>query len=403
MIRRSLLRRPHRGSGSARRGRLCLTTRRAIVLGIAATSVGACADRSKSSDAESTAAVEWRIDSTPSLSIADDDALGEPVIGNAVGVSRLPDGGVIVADRGLSSLRFFAPDGSFVRSVGRKGSGPGEFDYIAWMHRCGDSLYVQDIGQEAVMVYALDGSLSRAPKYADIHGSRATYTSACNPSGIFIHNGWNMGFDRTPGRTRWTVPYWLTTTNGATRAELGEHHGSERLVIDGGSGPHPLGKNPVLAIGKDRAYVGTADSFLVQSFTLDGDSAGVLRNTDADLRTTPEDIERFKRLDTLGRNDVDKARSVREWSAVQFPPTVPAYDAMLVDARDHVWIRRFPRGIDTHAEWLVFAPSGEQVATLQMPGTLTVYEIGADYVLGIEVDPVEGRQMVRQYALRRAE
>ncbi len=349
------------------------------------------------------AATAWRIDSLATLSISDDDAGGEPVIGDAVGVSRLPDGGVVVADLGLSSLRYFGPRGEFLRAVGRKGSGPGEFDYIATMLRCGDSLYVEDIGQQSVMVYATDGTLARSPKYADVLGERPTYDSACNGAGIFLHNGWGSRDDRTLGRVRWTVPYWLTTSDGKSRAELGEHAGSERLMIGGGSQPHPLGRSSVLAIGRERAYIGTADSFVVLAFTLDGAPAGALTNSDADLRTTDADIERFKRLDTLGKNEEQRARAVRAWTTFEFPPTVPAYDAMLVDANDHVWVRRFPRGTDKYAEWLVFSPSGEQVATLALPGTLTVHEIGSDYVLGVEVNPAEGNQMVRQYRLQRGD
>ncbi len=376
-----------------------VASRRALLAGVMLVLSVACSNGDDIPDDE--LAFEWHIDSVPMLSIADDDARDEPVIGDAVGVIRLPEGGVVIADRALSSLRFFDADGSFTRSVGRAGRGPGEFEYIATMHRCGDSLYVQDIGHRSISVLTIDGVLSRAPSYAEIYGERSTYHSACNGSGVFVHNGWSRNEDQTPGRTRWIVPYWLTNTDGVIRTELGDHAGSERLVIPGGSGPHPLGRNPVLAIGRERVYIGTADSFLVMAFALDGKLAGALRNTDADLRTTAEDIARFKLLDTLGANEMDKASSLREWSTVEFPPTIPAYDAMLVDAADHVWVRRYPRGADQHAEWLVFSSSGEQVATVRLPSTLTVHEVGLDYVLGIEVDPTEGQQMVPQFGLKR--
>ena len=54
------------------------------------------------------------------------------------------DGNVYVADAQASEIRVFAPDGSHLRTIGRKGSGPGEFVElysIAWM---GDTLAALD-------------------------------------------------------------------------------------------------------------------------------------------------------------------------------------------------------------------------------------------------------------------
>ena len=44
-----------------------------------------------------------------------------------------------------------------------------------------------------------------------------------------------------------------------------------------------------------------------------------------------------------------KESALREWATLEFPPTVPAYDRLLVDARDHVWVRRLPRRIGADA------------------------------------------------------
>jgi hypothetical protein len=360
--------------------------------------VAACSD---TSDVADLAPTGWSVDSVPITTVRDDDPTGEPMLASPVGATRLSDGSIIVADRGLHALRYFGANGEFQRAVGRKGLGPDEFGYMAEMLRCGDSLYVEDIEQQSVFVYSLDGVRTRAPKATEIHGQRSAYDSRCNANYVFVHNGWARHDDTRIGRVRWTVPYWISTTDGRTRTELGEHPGSERLVYEGGSEPHPLGRNPVLAIGRERVYIGTADSFAILAYSLDGVAIDTLRNADADLRTTAPDIERFKRFDTLGLTSLERDRQVRLWTTVEFPTTVPAYDAMLVDAEDHVWIRRFPRGRDMAASWLVFSPGGEQVAALSLPSALTVYEVGRDYVLGLELSPGDGEQLVRVYALHR--
>lgn len=342
----------------------------------------------------------WTVGSTPSLEITGNDEAGEPRLGHAEGVSRLADGGVVVADRGLSSLRYFSSSGEFLREVGREGDGPGEFRYIANMHRCGDSLFVHDISRgEPYQVYSPDGSLGRSLAFA-IEQSKMPYRSACNRNGMFLHMGWDWNASAN-GRTRGVTPFWITDQAGKLHASLGEFPGSERLVMQGSTIPHPLGRETVLALSSERAYIGTADSFAVLSFALDGTPGAVLRHPDTDARTTPDDIERFKFLDTTGQNAVMKQALVRMWEGVEYPPTVPAYDQMIVDVHEQLWVRRTPRRTGGTAEWIVFGPDGAPSARVTMSGELRVHEIGDDYVLGIAVDPTEGSQSVQLFSLTR--
>jgi hypothetical protein len=372
---------------------------RATLLPIAVASllVSACADTA----ATPGGLAEWTVGATPTLAITGDNAQGEPQIGSAEGVTRLPDGSVLVADRGLFALRWFDSTGTLVRSVGREGKGPGEFEYIARLFRCGDSVFVNEITKaKPWLVFTLDGTMAREFAFDSPQGI-STYRTTCNSRGQFLHMGWERIRDMEPGRRRGMVPYWISGADGISTATLGDLPGSERLVSPNGSRPHPLGREPVLAIGQDRAYVGTADSFTVRTFTLNGEPLESLRYDDTDLRTTPDDIERYKYLDTVGRSNARKESALRDWATLEFPPTVPAYDRLLVDARDHVWVRRLPRGIGADAEWIVFAPDGAPASRVTLPGDLTVYEVGDEYIAGIRTDAADGGQIVEVYSLRR--
>lgn len=348
---------------------------------------------------------QWTVDATPTLDLGDDLDGATESAGEAKGVTRSPDGGVIVADRASSSLKFFGPNGALVKTVGRKGSGPGEFERLSHLMRCGDSLYVYDSGR--YFVYSLDGERHREFRLAGGEAGARAYRTACNAQGVMLSYAYDK-LSELPSKssvTRKLVPYWLSRADGSLLASLGQFWSSERWASIGdkvsGTGPLPLGKQPVVAVGQSRAYVGLADSFAIDVYGLDGHRLSTIRHEQASRQSTPADVARFKLLDTLGRSAIDIARIVSEWNEMRFPPTLPPYSAMVVDADDNLWVQSYPSGHDSVATWLGFTPTGAAMARLRLPRELDVAEIGADYVLGTETDPQTGIKRVKRFLIRR--
>ena len=349
----------------------------------------------------------WRVDSVPMLDIGSTADDTTEWIGIAEGVTMVGDSEIVVADRGFAALRYFDRTGQFVRASGRKGDGPGEFQYIARMHHCGDSLVIFELGSAAqYMVFGDAGRFGHSYRPSAPPGARfeGPYKLACAPGGTFVNIGWgNEPRVNEPQRIRGTAPLWLSGGNGVPTTVLGDVPASERFARPTGSGPHPLGKEPVIAIGRTRAYYGSADSFLVQVFDLQGKPLPPIRKASVPLATTDADRERFWLLDTLGKSPEGVAQRVRMWQDFTFPPTVPAYTAFVVDREDNLWVRMFPRSQENLVRWLVFSPSGEEIGGLDLPDVLAVHDIGADYVLGIETRQDDGGQQVRMYRLHRDE
>jgi hypothetical protein len=106
---------------------------------------------------------EWRLASTPDIDIGGSDVDPEYELFQAQGAVRLADGSIVVANAGSAELRFYDASGQYVRTVGRRGGGPGEFEGLRWVERyTSDSLLAWDMRLRRGSVYDLTGRFHRS-------------------------------------------------------------------------------------------------------------------------------------------------------------------------------------------------------------------------------------------------
>ena len=82
--------------------------------------------------------------------------------GQISGIGITSDGRILVLDQQAQRVMVYGPDGTYQRSFGRPGSGPGEFGPAAnalFVGR-GDTILIPDMGNQRVNVTAIDGESS---------------------------------------------------------------------------------------------------------------------------------------------------------------------------------------------------------------------------------------------------
>lgn len=116
------------------------------------------------SDRLPSSAPTWTIVVEPSLTLSD---VGHEFNGISSAI-RLADGRMLVANAGIPELALFDSGGGFLRAVGRKGQGPGEWNgAIAVFPWHSDSVAVYDASAQRWTVLAPDLSLARTALASD--------------------------------------------------------------------------------------------------------------------------------------------------------------------------------------------------------------------------------------------
>jgi hypothetical protein len=101
---------------------------------------------------------EWQLSTLPRVDIGVTEGDEPYELSSASSSLRLPDGRILVANGGTSDVREFDAEGRFLRHIGRKGAGPGEFDGPPHLElRAGGGFSAFDMSQERLSIFDSSG------------------------------------------------------------------------------------------------------------------------------------------------------------------------------------------------------------------------------------------------------
>lgn len=306
-------------------------------------------------------------------------------------------GNIYVADPRKGAVTVLAPDGSLLRTIGRKGKGPGEFDYVRNVQVLpGDSLLVFDHGLFRTTVFA-PGSDQVA--YVVNHAEPALTP----PNWV----------ERVPGRPVLLATYRdavMAGANGAGDAELKQGvrlldaHGalvrdsvlvtpaSNDMLIARQGGDvavtsNPFGRPSRVRVGPDgRIYYGRGDSLAIGIYSLEGRRVGGFA-----VRHTPPEVTDG---DLDAAVDANRGNSmVMNAMREQAPERWPAFRNFVVDDRGRIWV-----GVVTPAEqptrWVAFDAAGKAVCSAELPPGVDLKTIRGGRAYGVQTDEMDVPRVV---------
>lgn len=362
----------------------------------------------------------WTLSELPVFSVGDADGADEYWFGEVMGMTRLADGTVVVADMQRSRLAFYRPDGRFLRATGRRGEGPGEFRQIMALHRLpGDSILVEDFNGFA-QLFDPSGAIARRISLASGSGAipqlqRFRLIGTFGDGTFAASSG---GFRTGNGALPDSAWIYRLAADGAVEDSIFSYATRIKLGAEGQPVQEIFSARHLPAVAQGRFYSGDPSAYRVEIRDRDGRLRHVVTRgwTPALVTEAEVDAYRESHIGMVGEGGREvpprlQAQRARNFDSSPVASHHPAFLRMLVDGGRNLWLQeralehQLPAGgfqptTDAPMRWSVFDAAGAWLTDVTTPPNFRVFEIGEDYVLGLGRNE-SGVEQVRLYALQK--
>lgn len=353
--------------------------------------------------------VQWKISSQESRT---GEELG---VLSSVAIDSL--GTVYVADFSAAAIRVFSAKGEAMRSVGRKGEGPGEFNSPAGLGIGPDGmLYVRDLVRYTrfrrdPVTKRLTAYDATIPRQAMSDWTTKSPVKFANASTFFDPNF--ASFSRPPkfsgryyrystaGKLVDSIMVPLFANSPAPMASWRVSAGSGRLAP--GLNHVPFAAIPVWDLTSAGTLLsGNGDEYLLA----ERDAAGNVLNSyrrsvsaqQISARERADSTAALKRrIDTLPV-PVSRLEGVPpNVIKLDLPRVFPFYSAVFSASDGKVWVRRWVNGGDKRTVFDVFERDGKFLSTVALPVVISSEVqpvLRLDRIVAVVVDPDTGENMV---------
>jgi hypothetical protein len=355
----------------------------------------------------------WRV--APEVRAGTGDGPGALSAVSDVTIGR--DGSVYVSQPQENVVKVYDARGRYLRSIGREGGGPGEFERPASLGWRGDTLWVADPPQTRISLFLPNGRFVRSISF-----SRAAPLTDGRPHipGSLLADGSVLGFWQAPlfviaGSKPVSVPMVRFTARGEPIGLLARREDRNEFgVISEGTSrtyfPQPFTDTPLTAVSPDgstviivRRNAATRPDSTVFSVQRLRYSGRVTLSRNYQYRPQPLTRERVERavdehVGGLGETRIRTPeaavlrRQIRQ--NLYRPHFLPPVTELVLGRDGTIWLRREDLGREM-AWWHVLDASGRMIARAWVPAGVRVAYADRTQVWAVEKDELDVPTLVK--------
>ncbi|MGQ0648905.1 MAG: 6-bladed beta-propeller [Gemmatimonadaceae bacterium] len=337
----------------------------------------------------------WEVDTRARVTLESPDSTGFVYVSAAHWVSA---GRLLVADARQRRLYLYDSAGRHLRTIGRDGSGPGEFRGMMTVSVVGDTIGVWDLSGRRFSLFTVDSGfrlLVPTPKAPTEYDTpRETWiTGGVRPLAFWLRGEYPGPVPQGVRIRRWqfTGQLAVSDTSGRALAMSPTFNGVYTGQSDRGDARQLFSNAPFVAVAELIAY-GSGEAFEVRVADRDLRTRRIVRWSLADEPLTEAEVAsaRARLLASMPpgapRERIEAA--VNDIVAPELlPKTRPAISRALWDHGGQLWLGRFEapvRGLAEAFDWIVLDSAARPVGRVRLPDTARIESVrGSELLLSV--------------------
>lgn len=353
----------------------------------------------------------WTLSPAPTLTIEDDGTPATQFV-SVMGVRRLSNGSIAIANRGTNDIRIFDARARHVVTFGRTGGGPGEFRRLEWIGRSGDTAWFYDSGLQRITTVLLGSKpelLGTTPVTAT--GKRESFSvNGRLPDGRYVvTTNVSPTFDGPPGVHRLPGSTGIIARTGDGEVTwLGDFRSAAIFIHSPTGDIKNTAAGPIAFPPWLRSTTGGGQIWIGDS---GGDSLVVVRARDLSRfvvrvpfqRRAPSKalVDAARKEEMAGnRSSTPDPFTEAKFSAKYLPDRLPSFESLMPGPEGELWIQEYTGNRALPTQYVVLDATGRPKGRVAVPGGSRVREAGLDYVILLHEDP-DGVESVRLHRLER--
>lgn len=332
------------------------------------------------------------------------EAAGDPdyQFGQIAGIAVTAAGHIVLVDQQAQHLKVFGPDGTYVRTIGQGGSGPGEFGPGVGpiLIGRGDTLIVPDLGNQRVNTLRSDGSEPASFRMSFESGIPARWDMM--GGGDLVYQLRSLNLPNTEQRDTLDLIVSATYAGDVLDTLLTPKRGDSFTFDEDGQPKRMIfSPEPVwTVIGEDALCFAVNDRFQLSVFDASGTLVRRVSLPVQRQQVTQADIDFF--IETVERLATEQGAPPQQieilLSTFNFAEFFPAFLQMMPGPNGSLWVQRVQQPTLLTAEeretwnpqldlgatkWDILDSEGRYLGVLDMPHRFQPVTFRGDLVYGI--------------------